>query len=150
MPRFCQASDLERALGGAAILVQLLDKDRDNIADTTLVQQVIDAGSNEIASYIQPTVAIDSLSAPYPLVLVIKAADASAFYAWRYGGYGQGIPEAVIQAHEAAIRWAQDVGQRRATLGVQPKPNLDPPAEMVDPDPNAIGLSVAGFKRGFR
>ena len=150
MPRFFEQSDLERAVGGAAQLVQLLDKDKDDVADLDMVRQVQDAASNEIASYIQPIIDLDALEAPYPLALVFKAADAGAFYAWRYGSYGQGIPDHVIQAYDAAIRWAQDVGQRKATLGFSPKPTLDPPAKLIDHDPLGVGVTVAGFKRGFR
>jgi phage gp36-like protein len=148
--RFSDQSDLERAVGGAAPLRQLLDKNGDNQPDQDLVEQSLDAGSNELASYIQAAVELESLQRPYPLVLVLKAADASAFYAWRYGAYGQPIPDNIVQAHEAAVRWAQDVGARRATLGVSPKPSLDPPAELVDPDPCGNRISIKGFRKCYR
>jgi hypothetical protein len=43
-----------------------------------------------------------------------------------------------------------DAGKRRATLGVVPKPGVDPPVELVDPDPAGLGISRKGFARGFR
>ena len=149
-PRFCQQSDVERAVGGAAQLVQLLDKDADNVADLDLVNQAIDAACNELASYIEPTVAAASLSAPFPLILVLKSADAAAFYAWRFGAYGQAIPDNVLQAHEKAISWAKDVGAKTATLVVSPKATLNQPVGVVDHDSDGTKLSVAGLKRGFR
>ena len=151
MPRYCQQSDLERAVGGAAILVQLLDKNADNQADCDLVNQAIDAGSNELASYIQRKVDIGSISAPYPLSLVLKSADAAAFYAWKFGAYGQPIAEHIVQGYEASIRWAKDVGDGSATLGVIQKPVLDPPAKTVDYDPDGSKVSITAFRKwGFR
>lgn len=150
MPRFCQQADVERALGGAAQLVQLLDKNADNVADEDLVNAVIDAASSEVASYIQVTVDLDALAAPYPLALVLKTADIAAFHAWRYGSYGQGIPEHVVQGHDAAVRWAQDVGTKKATLGSQKRHTLEQPTGVRDHDELGTKVSIQGLKRGFR
>lgn len=159
--RFCSQADVERALGGAAILVQLLDKDDDNVADADLVQQVIDNATNEMSSYIQVVVDLAALQPPIPFALVAKTADVAAFYAWRYGAYGQAIPENVVQGHEAAVRWAQDVATKKATLGAVRKQVLDQPIGVRQFDrPNDDGsddgiclghsISVRQFKRGFR
>lgn len=150
MPRYCQQIDLERALGGAVILRQLLDKLATNQAQLDFVNQAIDAASNELASYIQRKVDIASVKAPLPLSLVLKTADAAAFFAWKFGGYGQEIAPNIMAGYDAAVRWAKDVGDGVATLGVVPKAALDPPAEFVDPDPLGTGMSVRAFRRGFR
>lgn len=150
MTPFCTQADLELAVGGASILVQLLDKNKDNIADASMVFQVLDAASNEMASYIQVTVDLATLSSPYPLSLVTKTADLAAFYAWRYGADGQSIPDNVLQGREAAVRWGQDVATKRAALGVVPKAGLDQVVGLRDFDEGGHGISVAGFKRGFR
>jgi phage gp36-like protein len=150
MPRFCQQADVERALGGASQLVQLLDKDADNVADAELVDAVIDAASSEVASYIQVTIDLDTLAAPYPLALVLKTADIAAFHAWRYGSYGQAIPDQVVQGHDAAVRWAQDVGTKKATLGSVKRQTLEQPTGVRDFDELGSGISIAGFKKGFR
>lgn len=151
MPRYCSQGDLERALGGAVILRQLLDKLGSNQAAIDFVNQAIDAGSNELASYIQRKVDIGSISAPYPLSLVLKSADAAAFYAWKFGAYGQEIAPNIVQGYDAAVRWAKDVGDGVATLGVTPKPALDPPSETVDYDPQGEKVSIAAFRKwGFR
>lgn len=157
--RFCQQADVERAVGGAAQLVQLLDKNADNVADEDLVDAVIDAASSEVASYIQVTVDLDTLAAPYPLALVLKTADIAAFHAWRYGSAGQAIPDPIVQGHDAAVQWAKDVGLKRATVGAQKKQTLDQPVGVRDHDEAASaqtdrrgqsGISVAAFKLGFR
>ena len=148
--RFCKQIDLERALGGAAILAQLSDKNGTGNIDADFVSYVLDAGSVDIASYIQKAVDLASLQEPYQLSLVFKTADACAYRAWMRGAYGQGIPQHIQSAYDLAIAWAKDVGDRVATLGSTPKPALDPPATLIDYDPNASKVSVAGFKRGFR
>jgi phage gp36-like protein len=160
MARFCTQADLERALGGAQQLSQLLSKSgQPGIPDPALVSQVLDMASAEIASYIQVTVNLSTLTEPYPPVLVFKTAEAATFYAWRYGAYGQAVPEGVVQAHDKAIAWAQDVANKRATLGAIDKPGLDQPVGVVDHDaqasrltdrPSRTGISIAAFKLGFR
>jgi phage gp36-like protein len=150
MTRFCQQADLERALGGAPILVQLLDKDLDNVADADMVAQVIDAAMSELSSYIQVVVDLTTLVAPYPFALVSKTADVAAFYAWRYGAYGQAIPENVVQGYDKAISWAQDVAAKKATLGAVRKQALDQPVGVRDFDELGSKVSIAGFKKGFR
>lgn len=147
--RYCTQADLERALGGARELVQLLDKDGDNRADAELVTQVLDAGSAELASYFI-NLDLRTIREPYPPALVTKTADACAFYAWRYGAYGQGIPDSIMQGYDKAIGWAKDVGNKQATLGVVAEPSLKESVGVVDPDERGEKVSILGFKGGFR
>jgi phage gp36-like protein len=130
--------------------VQLLDKDLDNVADADMVAQVIDAAMSELSSYIQVVVDLTTLVAPYPFALVSKTADVAAFYAWRYGAYGQAIPENVVQGYDKAISWAQDVAAKKATLGAVRKQALDQPVGVRDFDELGSKVSIAGFKKGFR
>ena len=170
--QFCTQADVERAVGGAKPLAQLLDPNRTGTGvDAQSMTDVLDMGSLEIASYIQVAISLAGLTAPYPRILVLKTADVCAFHAWMRGAQGQGIPEQVVHRYEAAIRWAQDVGARRATIGIDPKPAVDPPNELIDPQQGAIpsgfaggtndwemnatpsggSISIAGFRRsGFR
>jgi hypothetical protein len=109
------------------------------------VIDILDSGNNELGSYIQVQVQLAGLTPPYPRVLVLKAADVCAYHAWLRGSQGQGPPEYIVTRYNDAIRWAKDVGQRLATLGVDPKPTLDPPAEVIDPQ---LGPIPAGFPGG--
>lgn len=169
--QFCGQADVERALGDANMLKQLLDPNRSGNPDPQSITDILDMGSNEIASYIQVSVELAALTIPYPRILVLKTADVCAYHAWLRGSHGQGAPENIVQRYESAIRWAQDVGARRATLAADPKPVLDPPAEMIDPNlgpipsgfsastddfemsnqPAGGQISIGGFRRsGFR
>jgi phage gp36-like protein len=150
--QFFTKADLERALGGAQILRQLLDPNRVNTPDADSVNDVIDEASAEMASYIQVAVELAGLvGQPLPRALVLKAADMGAYHAWLRGTAGQGPPDHIVQRYENAKQWAIDVGQRRATLGVTPKANLDPPAVQIVEDPCGQAISIEGFrKHGFR
>lgn len=150
MLKLCSQADLELALGGAAQLVQLLDKDGDNIADKALVEKAIDAGCGELVSYFI-NIDLSTIREPYSPVLITKAADAAAFYAWRFGSYAQGVPESIVQGHDAAVRWAQDVGKKLATLGIAPDDTkLSERLGPIDHDPHGHKVSIAGFRKGFR
>src|SRR5262249_1176594 len=134
-PQFCTQQDVERAVGDAATLASLLDKDGDGIADPQAVQDVIDMGCNEVASYVQRLIDLASLSSPFPRVLILKVADVCAYHAYARGTLHQGIPDNIQAMYDSAIRWAQDVGEGRATLAVAPQVALNaPPAGVVDFD----------------
>lgn len=149
MAQYCSQADLERAVGGAAQLRQLLDKDGDNVADLDLVNMCLNTASGEIASYLI-NIDLDTVVEPFTSALVAKTADIAAYYAWRYGGYGNPIPELVKSDRDEAIAWAKDVGKKYATLGEREKPNLEDVVGVIDFDPLGQGISVKGFKRGFR
>lgn len=142
--QFCVQADVERALGGAKVLRQLLDPNQTGVIDAQSVTDVLDLGTTEVSSYIQLAVELSALvnMTPFPRILVLKTADVCAYHAFLRGSNGQGPPENIVARYEAAIRWAKDVGQRAATLGADPKPALDPPAEMIDPQ---LGPIPAGF-----
>lgn len=148
--RFFQQSDLERAVGGASVLVQLLDKDKDGFADIAMVNDVIDSATTDMASRIERAVDLSGLSQPYPLSLVMQSSKMGAFYAWGSGSDGQAIPDPVRMLYENAKQWGIDVGNRITSMGSVPRPTLDPPAKTVDPDPLGQGVSIGGFKKGFR
>jgi hypothetical protein len=148
--RFCEQVDLENAVGGARTLVQLLDKDEDGIADANLVEDVLEAGNSDMASRIERAVVLASLARPYPSQLIKQSARACAFYAWGQGSENQAMPPMAQKLYDNAIAWANEVGDRKQSLGSVPRAALDPPAQMIDPDPNGEGISIAGFKRGLR
>src|SRR5262249_9377244 len=120
-PQFCTQADLERALGGAVQLVQLHDRGADGNADPASVTDILDYGSNELASYIQRLVDVATIATPYPRILVLKAADVCAYHAWARGSRNEAIPDTIREKYEAAIRWANDVGEGRATLAIAPQ-----------------------------
>lgn len=148
--RYCQQVDLENAVGGPTVLVQLLDKNGDGVADPLLVNDALDAGCADIAAKIERIVALGGISEPYPTQLVKQSARACAFYAWGIGSDGQAIPAHVQALYDNAMRWAERVGDRQDGLGESPRPDLSPPSRIIDPDPCGRGVSVAGFKKGFR
>jgi len=158
---YCSQQDLERSLGGSQVLVELLDRTGAGI-DATEVIDILDLASAEIASYIQVELDLSGITSPYPRLLVLKTADIAAYHAWSRGISRQAVPPPLQDLYAAAIQWAKDVGDKKATLGVAPKPAIDKRVGVVDFDPlstsanaNAgqgvrAGMSVAAMKMGFR
>jgi len=142
---YCSQSDLEVTLGGAHILVQLLDKNGDGTADSAMVTACLDRATAEIDSRIQVAVDLSALSAPYPNQLIYKTADVAAYEAWKAGAEGQVIPDAVQSRYDDAINWATQVATRRATLGVVPRPTSGQIVEQIDRNPIGATQHVPTF-----
>jgi phage gp36-like protein len=148
--KLCSKEDLDRALGGANQTIQLLDKDKDGEPDLALVDQVLEAASGEISSYLI-NVDLDTITEPYSSALVAKTANIAAYYAWKYGAMGQGMPDLVKMDRDGAVAWAQDVGKKLATLGDRKnRPSLEETVGVVDHDELGEKVSVTGFMKGFR
>lgn len=141
-------ANVERAVGGAAILVQLLDKDGDGVADSSQVTDILARADAEVNSAIQVCVELSSLAAPYPNSLIFCATDLAVFYAFQAGTSGMGIPDAVRQRYEDALRWLNDVAERRRTIGTSTRATADQVVGQVDPDPDLDRVSRASLK-GF-
>ena len=122
MQAFCSKADLELAVGGAAALVQLLDHDRDQVADQDLVDAAITAAMAEVTSTAQIVVLLRTLAPPYPVVLVRITARIAAYYAWLLGSKGQAMPDDVRQDYQEALRWLDRLAEGKRTLGVDPHP----------------------------
>lgn len=147
--RLCKQSDLELALGGASVAVQLLDKDKDGIADPPLVDLCCAFGTTHVAGKVWPRVDIGTLQEPFPDRLVMLAAQVAAYKAWLVGAEGQAVPPHVGEAFDMADKVCREIAEGRDTVGAPPKPALDPPAVGAsDYDPQGTGVSVRGFKQG--
>jgi len=84
---YCTATDLEYAVGGAANLIRLLDKNRDHVADADYVTSCLVRATSEIDSALQIRHQLP-LTVPYPEILVTHTAALAAYYAHQYGTDG--------------------------------------------------------------
>lgn len=117
MANYCVQADLEVAVGGAAVLVQLLDKDGDGVADATQVAACLARATAEVNSAISIAVDISALDSPYDDTLIYQTASIAAYHAWMQGGEGQVMPDSVRERHANAQDWLSLVATRRRTLG---------------------------------
>lgn len=118
--RLCTKANVEVAVGGAHILVELLDKDRDGVADPDQVDAVIVQASADVLSAVQVAVALSSLREPYPDVVVFHTARIAAYYAWLNSSSGQAVPPNIRESYEAALRWLDRLTESKRGLGVEP------------------------------
>lgn len=149
MSRLTQA-DLERALGGAQVLVELLDFDGDGVADATSVSEILVEADEEANSYIGETVNVsDATVATAPLLLMREKACA-VYLVWLRGTRSQAMPDAVRQARLDAIEWYKDVRDRRAGLGTTTKPATAQFVEQVTLQPSDTLVSQSSPRQRFR
>lgn len=146
--RLTQA-DLERAVGGAQVLAELLDYDGDGATDPESVNDILAEVDAEANSYIQIRVDIGSPGLATAPLLLMREKACAAYLCWLRGARGQAMPDAVRQAREDAIRWYEDIGQGRATLGTVTKPASDLQVTQVErstPDrPRVTWETLKGF-----
>lgn len=135
MTAYATSSDLAVAVGGSSVLVQLLDKNGDGIADTDQVSACLNRATAEVNSALQIVIDLNSIAAPFPDALIYNTADIAAYYAWLQGADGQTMPEAVTARYQAAVRWLDQIAKRERTLGVLPKPATGQQVAQVDRNP---------------
>ena len=121
MARLSQAQ-LERAVGGAAVLKQLLDKDGDGTADSALITQILDEADGEANSYISLAVDLADTTIDTAPHLLRRELDVAVYLSWLRGTMAQAMPEEVKLAYENAIRWFEAVRDRRAAIGLTTRP----------------------------
>lgn len=136
--QLCTQNDVELAVGGVAVLAQLLDKNGDGLADSDLVTAVIAHASAEgmaaVANQYDPA----NLVSPYPDILVFATARLAAYYAWTMGSAEIISPEAAAALRDDALRVFDRIASRALSLGiastVQPATNQD--VKQVDTNPD--------------
>ena len=127
---YCTQADLEAAIGGAAILKQLLDKDGDGTADAAQVTAVLTEATAECDAAIQ--VAVQLPLSTTPDALKYNCARIAAYLAHLQGGEGQVVPDAIQRKYDMARDFLTRVARREATLGVASKPVTDHQVKQVE------------------
>src|ERR1043166_1687334 len=117
---FCSQGDLEIALGGAQVLVQLADPNRTGAVDSTIVTDYLESGAAEIRSASEikhdPEVLAD-LDADSLRRLRDANAALSARIAYEKGGLGNAMPEHVEQRAARAERFLDQLAKGERRLG---------------------------------
>ncbi len=146
MANYTTQANIERAIGGAAILRELLDKDGDGIADAATITDILNRADAEINSAIQIQVELPLVTVPNSVVFA--ATDIAVFMAYSYGSSGLALPDGLRDRYQNTLRWLDDVHNRRRTLGASTKPTADAQVVQVDRDPNSdqcTRTGMAGF-----
>jgi phage gp36-like protein len=147
MARITKAQ-LEAAVGGAAILVQLLDKNFDGIADDDLVEQCIEKAEIEAASAVQVAIDLDDPNVETSRALEQKKLDVAAYWAYQKGTSGQAVPQDIRDAYEDAKEWFDKVAGGKRALGQARHPRSSLPVKQVPIDPESRRTTRSNMK-GF-
>lgn len=153
---FCDQTALEYALGGASVLRELADLDGDGTADAAVVTDYLDSGAAEVraaAEIKHEPETLAALDAPSLRRLADVNAALSARAAYLKGGRGNAMPQFVAEAAARADTFLDQLARGERRLGRVSGGTtaaIGQPIELVDPDENAEGFSIAGLKLGFR
>ncbi len=139
---------LEAAIGGAAVLVQLLDKNFDGVADDELVEQAIEKAEIECASAVQVAFDLDDPNIETSRALEQQKLVIAVYWAYQKGTSGQAVPQDVRDAYEDAILWLDKVAAGKRALGQSRNPRSSLPVEQVPIDPTSKRTTRANMK-GF-
>lgn len=153
---YADIGDLESAVGGAQNLRQLADPLKTGVLDEGIALGYLESGAAEVRSAVEvkhdpETVAL--LDAPSLKRLSDANAAISARIAYEQGGQGMAMPEWVEKKAERADKFLDDLAKGFRRLGRVSggaAAAINQPAGTVDHDPLGCGISVAGFKKGFR
>ncbi len=149
---YCEQADLELAVGGAANLVRLLDKDRDDVADADAITACLARATSEIDSALQIRHQLPLTTdgnGDYPAILVTHAASLAAYYAHQYGTDGQGVPQRIAEAAKDARDWLDLLAAGTRTVGTTVKPTADLEAAQVDTNPHGGWVTRDSLKGGI-
>lgn len=148
-------AELERFLGGAHVLRTLCDPNRTGQTDAAIAQSYVDAGVAETRERVEvkhDPETIEALDTVSTQRLRDAAMALAARVAYERGAQGQAMPPKVGEAAERADTWLSDLAEGKRRLGRAAGGKvaaLNQPAKLVDPDPTGVGISRAGFARGF-
>jgi hypothetical protein len=140
---------LERALGGAHILVQLSDKAGTGIANTTFVYEVLAAAEDEANSLIMPAVDVSDPALAKSSLLIRHQTAIAVYLAWLRGAGGQAMPPEVRAAQEEAERVLMLVGERKRGLGLPRRPQASQVVDQVTKEDTEEYFSPKGPRRRF-
>ena len=126
---------LEVAVGGAAILRDLLDKNGDGLADADQVQAVLDEATDNILSALAVAIDVTTIQPPYPDVLVKHANRIGAYYAFLQSTSGMAMPENIREAYHDSIAWLDKVARGDRALGTTVPPGTAHALGQVDVNP---------------
>lgn len=147
---YCAQANMERAVGGAAVLVELLDKDGDGIADALLVTELLSRADGEIDAAIQQAgIEPSTLTSPYPNQIVFCAADLCAYLAFTYGTSGQGVPPEITARHQNALRLLDDFALRKRSVNAPSSQTTNMLLQQVERSTDAAPAYTFETSRGF-
>lgn len=143
-------------LGGAQSLRQLADPLKTGQADTAIVQGYISSGIARAlgkASIKHDAETLANLDAASTLNLTDIALGQAARFAYERGGQGQVMPprlEAAVARSDADLADLVEGRLRLSRVAGQPAAALSESCGVMDYDSLGTGISITGFRRGFR
>ncbi len=150
MARIAQA-DLEEALGGAYVLVQLAKATGPSDPQVaTFSAAVIAKAEGECNTAVEDAFDLDDPNVNLSPTLLSKETDIAVFWAWSRGTNGEAIPGDVREAYQDALRWLDNVATGKRGLGLPTTQNAASATDtkLVNLDPYHVRMTrwnLGGF-----
>lgn len=148
MSRITQAM-LERAIGGASVLVQLLDKDGDGVADSTLVSEVLDDAEGEVNSAIRLAVDLSDATLETDSFLLRIQRSVAVFLAYQRGAGTHAMPRQAQADYDWAGQQLDRIARRERGLGATTQATASQEIEQVTKTDTDDWFNVDGPRRRF-
>lgn len=153
MPPRVSQEQLERAVGGAAQLLQLVDRNRiGDLSHTTcqaLIVEVLDEGHAEVNGYISLAVDLNDEALQTAPLLVRYELAVDVYLIWLKGSGGIAIPEHVQAEYDRVLGELQKIAERRKGLGLTVRPTAGQPVQQVTKDSTEDWFNASGPRRRF-
>lgn len=148
MARVTQAM-LERAIGGAAVLVQLLDKDGDGVADSSLVSEVLDDAEGEVNSAIRIAVDLTDATLATDSFLLRIQRSVAVFLAYQRGAGTLAMPRQAQVDYDWAGQQLDRIARRERGLGATTQATASQEIEQVTKTDTDAWFNEDGPRRAF-
>jgi hypothetical protein len=146
-------AQLERAVGGADRLLQLVDKTRTGSLSSSACQDfiddVLDEGNGEVNGYIGLAVDLsDSTLDTAPMLIRYELA-IDAYLVWVKSAGGMAVPEHINAEYERVIVELQKIARREKGVGLATRPTTSQQVQQVTKTDEETYFSEFGPRRRF-
>lgn len=154
MIAYCMQADLEIALGGADVLLQLADPNGLGVLDISIVEDYLESGAAEVRSAVEikhDPETIANLDSDATRRLRDANASLSARIAYEKGSKGMAMPDRVRERADRTDRWLDLLAEGKRRLGRVAggaTAAINQPAQTVNFDPHNHKTSISSFKKG--
>jgi len=154
MPARVNQAQLERAVGGADKLLQLVDKAKTkNLASMEcqeFIAEVLDEGNGEVDGYIGLAVDLGDPALQTAPMLVRYELAVDVYLTWMKGsGLVGGIPDQVQAEYDRVVGELQKIAERRKGIGLAVKPTASQQVQQITKTDTEDWFNAKGPRRRF-
>ncbi len=146
-------AQLERAVGGADKLLELVDKKNSGTLGSAdcqaFINEVLDEGNGDVNGYIGMVVDLASPVLQTAPTLIRYELAIDAYLVWMKSTGGLGMPPEIRSEYERVTGELEKIGSRKKGIGLLIRPASGQPIQQVEDDPQRDYFSPVGPRRRY-